>query len=124
MHEHCSQMIFEPDALHKYHLDLGKYIRRCWSLGDQGQDAATCLPASPYFENLLSICYQASMLREEEHPVRLRLIVADPELFSAQDFPPMGLHRQIFTQPGRCNEFELRISHPPPPFPGLWSVWS
>ncbi len=52
------------------------------------------------------------MLREEEHPVRLRLILANPEEFSAKEFPPMGLHRQTFTHPRACNEFELRKLSP------------
>ena len=70
------------------------------------------LPASPHLENLLSICYQASLLREEERPVRLRLLVAEPEQFSAQEFPPMGLHRQVFSQPRPCHEHELRKLSP------------
>ena len=105
MSEKCSHLAFEHDALHKYHLDLADYIRRCWPIDEQEVGSATSatgvLPADPFFENLLSICYQASMLREEEHPVRLRLILAGPEQFSAQEFPPMGLHRQIFTHPRR-----------------------
>ncbi len=103
MSEKCSHLAFEHDALHKYHLDLANYIRQCWTMDEPEVESETAaagvLPANPYFENLLSICYQASMLREEEHPVRLRLILADPEQFSAQEFPPMGLHRQIFTHP-------------------------
>jgi len=116
MPEECSHLAFEQDSLHKYYLDLAKYIRTCWATGDQGSESGITggeiLPSYPYFENLLSICYQASMLREEEHPVRLRLILGDSEQFSAQDFPPMGLHRQIFTNPRPCNEFELRKLSP------------
>ena len=116
MSEKCSHLAFEHDALHKYHLDLADYIRQCWSIDEQEVEPETSatgvLPANPFFENLLSICYQASMLREEEHPVRLRLILAGPEQFSAQEFPPMGLHRQIFTHPRACNEFELRKLSP------------
>ena len=116
MSKKCSHLAFEHDGLHKYHLDLANYIRQCWTMDEQEVESETAaagvLPANPYFENLLSICYQASMLREEEHPVRLRLILADPEQFSAQEFPPMGLHRQIFTHPRACNEFELRKLSP------------
>jgi hypothetical protein len=74
--------------------------------------AVSPLPASPQLENLLSVCYQASTLREEERPVRLRLLLAEPDLFSAQEFPPTGLHRQVFTQPRPCNEHELKKLSP------------
>ena len=116
MPEQCSHLAFEHDALHKYHLDLANFIRQCWPPMSHRLSRRLrppdVLPAYPYFENLLSVCYQASMLREEEHPVRLRLILADPDQFSAQEFPPMGLHRQIFTHPRPCNEFELRKLSP------------
>jgi hypothetical protein len=116
MPEQCSHLVFEQDPLHKYHLDLANFTRQCWRpdfSNDELEASNTdTLPAYPYFENLLSVCYQASMLREEEHPVRLRLILAGPEEFSAKEFPPMGLHRQIFTHPRPCNEFELRKLSP------------
>ena len=107
MPEQCSHTAFEHDPLHKYHLDLANFTRQCWRAdfaNDEPEASDTdTLPAYPYFENLLSVCYQASMLREEEHPVRLRLILATPEQFSAKEFPPMGLHRQIFTHRRACN---------------------
>ena len=134
----CSHLAFAYDSLHKYHLDLAKYIRQCWPTGDQGPEAELTvednLPPHPYFEHLLSICYQASMLREEDHPVRLRLILAGPEQFSSQEFPPMGLHRQMFRTPRACNEFELRKLSPAAAFPRTlvgvelnkhheWQIW-
>jgi hypothetical protein len=116
MPEHCSQSAFYHDTFHKYHIDLANYVRQCWPVGGQEYDpdvsATGDLPALPHFEKLLSICYQASMLREEERPVRLRLLLADPEQFSAQEFPPMGLHRQMFTRPRPCTEQELRKLSP------------
>jgi hypothetical protein len=116
MLEQCSHTVFEFDALHKYHLDLANFTRQCWGAdapeSGPGVSDPTVLPDYPHFEDLLSICYQASMLREEDHPVRVRLILATPEHFSARDFPPMGLHRQIFTHPRPCNEFELRKLSP------------
>jgi len=52
------------------------------------------------------------MLREEERPVQVRLVLADPELFPAAGVPPLGLHRQMFAQPRPCDETELRKLSP------------
>jgi hypothetical protein len=104
--------------LHKYYDDLACFVRQSWPTADLDQGDAPGvlvpgpLPPFPHLENLLSICYQASMLREEERQVRLRLLLAHPEQFSAQEFPPMGLHRQVFAHPRPCNEHELRKLSP------------
>ena len=59
--------------MYAYHDDLARLIRDCWPTEaedqvESGQFPGFSLPASPFFENLLSICYQVSMLREEETP--------------------------------------------------------
>ena len=59
-------------------------------------------------EELISACYQASMLREEERPLRFRLILRDPERFASEEGPPDGLHRLIFEKPRPFNDYELR----------------
>jgi hypothetical protein len=138
MSEQCSKSAFIQDILHKYHDDLANYVRQCWPISGQGYDsevsASGDLPPYPYLENLLSTCYQASMLREEERPVRLRLLLADPEQFTAQEFPPMGLHRQVFARPRPCNEQELRKLSPAADFSrtlvgiapdpqNAWQIW-
>ena len=111
--ENTSYSASSPNVSHQYHDDLANFIRQCWPVATVDQaKAVRPLPASPHWENLLSVCYQASLLREEERPVRLRLLVAEPEQFSAQEFPPMGLHRQIFSQPRPCHEHELRKLSP------------
>ena len=102
MSEECSHVVFEHDTLHKYHLDLAKFIRQCWSTSSLEYEPETStqdtLPPYPYFEDLLSICYQASMLREEEHPVRLRLILGGSRAilgpgFSAHGSPSSDLYQ-------------------------------
>jgi hypothetical protein len=75
-------------------------------------DAAEPLPDTLTLETLLSICYQASLLREEERPVRFRLILRAPEQFAAAEGPPTGLHRLLFTTPRPCTEHELRRLSP------------
>ncbi|MDI6853334.1 MAG: hypothetical protein QME75_06985 [Deltaproteobacteria bacterium] len=125
--------------MYAYHDDLARLIRDRWPTVakdrmERGQFPAVPLPAPPFFENLLSICYQVSMLREEERPVSLRILLAGPELFSNQEFPPMGLHRLVFTKPRPCNETELKKLSPAVDFSrslvgatlnqeGEWQIW-
>lgn len=105
---------------HTYPQDLAAF------LGERWEESAACpdtpaavvsgasepLPDTPALETLLSICYQASLLREEERPVRFRLILRAPEQFRATDGPPTGLHRLVFTTPRPCTEHELRRLSP------------
>ena len=59
-------------------------------------------------ETILSTCYQASLLREEERPVRFRLIVANAASFPAPGGPPHGLQRLLFDEPRPLSHHELR----------------
>ena len=103
--------------MHAYYEDLIWFVRHHWSggeanLGNNTAITAAPLPPPPWLEDLFSTCYQASMLREEERPVQVRLVLADPELFPDADVPPLGLHRQMFAQPRPCDETELRKLSP------------
>jgi sensor domain DACNV-containing protein len=69
-------------------------------------------PGCAILAELLSTCYQASLMREEERPVRFRLIFRDPERFPLGQDPPDGLHRLVFTEPRPCSEDELRRLSP------------
>jgi hypothetical protein len=75
-------------------------------------DFADPLPPLSTLEDLISICYQTSLLREEERPIRFRLILQEPDRFDPDQGPPKGLHRLIFTKPRPCNEQELRRLSP------------
>jgi hypothetical protein len=66
------------------------------------------LPPPEAFEHLLSIAYQASLLQEEERPVRFRLFVGDPSRLPAGVGPPEGLHCLRFAEPRRYDEHEIR----------------
>lgn len=66
------------------------------------------LPDVAALEQLLSITFQASLLREEDRPVRFRLFVGEPECLPADSGPPDGLHRLRFEDPRPFNEQELR----------------
>ena len=58
-------------------------------------------------EDLLSMCYQVSLLREEERPLRFRLILCEPARFAPELGPPTGFHRLLFSEERRCTEHEL-----------------
>jgi len=63
-------------------------------------------------ENILSICYQASFMRDEDRTARFRLIIRNPENMLPGQSPPDGLHRFEFTEPHPCSEDELRRLFP------------
>jgi hypothetical protein len=63
-------------------------------------------------ENILSICYHASFMRDEERTARFRLIIRSPENFPSGQSPPDGLDQFVFTDPRPCSEDELRRLFP------------
>jgi hypothetical protein len=73
---------------------------------------SAALPAPDILENLISTCYQASLLREETRPIRFRLILCDPDCFAPEGGPPTGMHRLVFTEARPFNERELRRLSP------------
>jgi hypothetical protein len=99
---------------HSYPADLAEVILRTWdddsSLTDYCEAAHDHdgLPAPEILETVLSTCYQASLLREEERPVRFRLILANAASFPAAAGPPNGLHRLLFSEPRPLSHHALR----------------
>ena len=61
---------------------------------------------------LFSVCYQASLLREEERPVVFRAVLAAPGDLPEGGGPPAGLHRFEFGEPRPFDERELRRLSP------------
>lgn len=99
---------------HSYPKDLVAFIYERWQdksfverLCPQSADCSFELPERKVLEQVLSTCYQASLLREEERPVMFRLIIRDSELFPAEQGPPTGIHRLIFSKTRSFNEYEL-----------------
>jgi len=70
------------------------------------------LPDQDTLEHLISCCYQASLMREEDRPVRFRLILRDPNCFDGRDGPPAGLHRLLFSEPQPFDEYKLQRLSP------------
>ncbi|MDR3554037.1 MAG: diadenylate cyclase [Syntrophobacteraceae bacterium] len=70
------------------------------------------LPEPDTLEHILSCCYQASLMREEDRAVRFRLILRAPGCFDGTDGPPRGLHRLTFSEPRAFDEYELQRLSP------------
>ena len=70
--------------------------------------ARGALPEKAALHRLLSAAYQASLLREEDRPLRFRLFVGEPERVSPDAGPPEGLHALRFSEPRPYNEQEIR----------------
>lgn len=113
---------------HAYPRDLALFVRERWG------EAAGLLPQPEVLERILSACYQASLLREEERQISFRLVLAGPERFVADDSPPSGPHRLEFPRSRPFEVEELRRLAPAAPFdrsligvkldgePGIWGL--
>ena len=93
-----------------YPRDLASFILEHWQPGRDLERAS--LPGRTELEHLISVCYQASLLRDEERPVRFRLIFLAPDRFPPDQGPPTGHHRLLFSDPLPCTERELRKLSP------------
>ncbi len=99
---------------HSYPKDLAISVCEHWDeVCSPSETGSPRSPASkfslslPVLEELISTCYQASLLPDEERPARFRLILQDPERINPFDGPPSGLHRIVLTEPLLCDEREL-----------------
>jgi hypothetical protein len=114
-------MVFNSGAQHHaYPLDLASRILELWTVADPISDDPESeaggptgpLPDTETLVRILSACYQASLLREEDRPVTFRLILSEPDRFDAESGPPEGLHRLLFTEPRPFNAYELQRLSP------------
>ena len=105
-----------------YPRDLALFLRKHWQT-ESGRGGAP-LPDPKVLEHLISICYLASLLREEGRPVRFRAIFLPPERLSLDLGPPAGLHRLLFQDDLPFTERELRKLAPSVDFyASLVGVW-
>jgi hypothetical protein len=88
-------------VLHAYPRQLASFVRSRWGDGPG-------LPPERGLETILSIAYQASVLRDEDRPVAFRLVLAPPEAFAEDSGPPTGVLALPFEVPRRFDEHELR----------------
>jgi hypothetical protein len=87
-----------------YPPQLALYLRHEWEI-------ATGAPLpfeSAHLERILTVAYQASLLRDEDRPVRVRLVLAEPEAFSPLGGPPLNLQPLAFDTPLAFAPEELR----------------
>lgn len=96
---------------HLYPQEFAEYVFRQLN-GNPSTYHLDYTPDRTVLENILSICYQASLMREEERPARFRMIIRSPESFPLGQSPPDGLHRFVFTKSRECSEDELRRLFP------------
>jgi hypothetical protein len=99
---------------HAYPAELASFVCQRWGAcaPPRGVERSMSLPDVKALEELLSIAYQASLLKEEERPVTFRLILGEPSDFPEEAGPPSGLQRLVFTEPRRLDEHELRRLSP------------
>ncbi|MGO9415967.1 MAG: putative sensor domain DACNV-containing protein [Syntrophobacteraceae bacterium] len=105
--------------LHANARDLALYVTDHWGdtrLSDLGRaidpGPEDALPDQNTLDHLISCCYQASLMREEDRPVRFRLILREPGCFNSNDGPPTGLHRLQFGEPQPFDEGKLQRLSP------------
>ena len=103
--------------MHVYPTELVDLIAQRWhgpsaSGATEAEQAVDNLPGTTAMEQLISTCYQVSMMREEDRSVTLRLILAEPGLFPPDQGPPKGFLRILFSTPRSFNEYELRRLSP------------
>jgi hypothetical protein len=70
------------------------------------------IPAAADLATILSVCYQATLLREEGRPVTFRLALSEPGVFDDFAGPPSGFHRLVFGRPLPLDQHELRRLSP------------
>ena len=97
---------------------VATFILDRWQRVHSGQDSVTPdpwgekPPGAEALEQLIMVCYQASLLREESRPVTFRLILAEPDMFPYDQGPPDGLHCLRFSQSRPFNPLEARRLSP------------
>lgn len=97
-----------PDTPFSYPDDLTLFLQRRWNKIPQPEGSEDLLPDSMTLQEFISACYHASMLREEERPVKFRAILAPAEMFATDGRPPESLQRLDFSTPLLFNPSELR----------------
>ncbi|MGA7564113.1 MAG: putative sensor domain DACNV-containing protein [Desulfobaccales bacterium] len=96
-----------PQELVSFILDLQKDPLFMEGFHANGIAPPAQLPERAVLDQVISVCYQASLLREEERPIEFRLIICDPETLPAHEGPPTGLLALPFAKTRPFNEFEL-----------------
>ena len=87
-----------------YPPQLAQFLRRVWKATP---DAPPLLEMA-HLDRLLTVAYQASLLRDEDRPVRVRIVAAEPHEFDPRQGPPSGLQPLVFDAPVPYTPEDLR----------------
>ncbi|MFV0437420.1 MAG: putative sensor domain DACNV-containing protein [Desulfopila sp.] len=97
--------------IHKYPQDLVRSLQEKWltmtARSGPGGQRLRSLPETAVLEDLVSTCYQASHMQEEQRDIRFRLMLADPEDFDGQEGVLQGMFTLKMTEPIPYNTYEL-----------------
>ncbi len=91
-----------------YPIDLARLVLARWDRAQSVGHGALAAPTLDRLTEVLSVAYQATLLREESRPVTFRLALSAPHVFASAAGPPAGLHRLIFNRPLPLDQHELR----------------
>lgn len=87
-----------------YPPQLAQYLRHAWEAAPD----APPLVAQSHLERLLTVAYQASLLRDEDRTVRVRIVATRPDELDATQGPPHGLQPLLFDRVIPYTPEELR----------------
>ena len=99
---------------HAYPHHLSEEILRLWGTFSEGETSEGYKnpPGRDVLDDLISTCYQVSMMSEELRPQRFRIVLCDPSEFPPDLGPPYGFLRIVFKEPRAFHEYELRKLSP------------
>lgn len=125
-----------------YPLDTIEPLKTEWAKGHRfgrKKETRPALPNDEHLADLLSICYHASLLKEEGRRIEFRVIVYRPEEFRCDTISSAGLHifserAVLFERPREFSVAELRRLAPAAEFvrslicvslskQGRWTTW-
>jgi hypothetical protein len=95
-----------------YPSDLTARVLERWHQARGAGEIDVPLPAATDLAAILSVCYHATLLREEGRPVTFRLALSEPGAFDGAAGPPSGFHRLVFARPLPLDQHELRRLSP------------
>jgi hypothetical protein len=95
-----------------YPSDLTAHVLERWRQARAAGEIDVPLPAATDLAAILSVCYHATLLREEGRPVTFRLALSEPGAFDGAAGPPSGFHRLVFARPLPLDQHELRRLSP------------
>ena len=87
-----------------YPPQLAQFLRHAW----EADPDAPPLMDQAHLERVLTVAYQASLLRDEDRTVHMRIVVAQPEEFDSHQGPPDGLQPLVFDEPLPYTPEQLR----------------